>query len=1117
MIAGLSGSLLSHDALPAAVPAASDDQCAAARRRLRAWHAALTAEMGPACSARAVFDRVAAPLTAALGFRITLFGGDGARLFTAVLEADGRPAAALLVTEWGRDPAGAWRDGVRHGIGSSVRWCFCVTGPVLRVLDARRTYSRRFVEFELDTTIRDASSFAVFWELLRAAAFPPGERPLLDRAVALSEQYRSEVRATLQLGVQDALTCLIRAFAGARRRRAAPAIDALFDESLIVIYRVLFLLFAEARGLVPKWHPIYRGSYTIESLRAPVEMLPRPRGLWASLQAIARLAHRGCHAGTLRVPPFNGRLFSPAHAPLAESLALDDGAVRQALLALTTQPGRSGRRQIAYADLGVEQLGGVYERILDFEPAGANSDPAALTLVRAGRRKVTGAFYTPRALTEYLVRRTLAPLVGGADPSRVLSLRVLDPAMGSGAFLVAACRYLALEYESALIREGSVAAGDLSEQDRSGFRRAVAQRCLFGVDINPMAVQLGRLSLWLATLAADRPLTFLDHHLRAGNSLVGASLADLARQPAGTRPSQSRAARLPLFEAGDADTAIGATIERRLSMTHEPGDTIDQVRAKERTMASLLHESAPLARWKAAADLWCSGWFQDDSRVTARAGRATFGALVDQLLGRDAVLPDHVAAPLLEAARRIADGGRFFHWTLEFPEVFHDSDGRPGANAGFDAVIGNPPWEMLRGDRGDSGDAARLTGFARGSGVYLLQGGGHVNLYQLFLERALALTRPGGRLGLVLPSGFGSDHGCAALRRHVLDRTAVDTFISVENRGGLFPIHRSLKFLLVTATSRSSTAMLPCRFGIRSPDALDELADSGADPSIVPIPRSLIEQLTGDQLAIPELRSPADAAIVSRIACSTPALGDPAGWNAAFGRELNATDDRRHFLDARSRRRGRRYPVIEGKQIQPFAVDVTGARLHIPAGAAAVLLDPARTYGRARLAYRDVASATNRVTLVAAIVPAHVVTTHTLFCLKGSVDDEVQRFLCGVFNSFVANYLVRVRVGTHVTVSIIERLPVPRPPRDSAAFRDVAALALRLSVSPGDRSAAARLQAAVARLYGCTAPEFQHVLSTFPLVAAEDRDMAMDIFRGAPDHERSGTVPHSQQRPDAGN
>ena len=223
---------------------------------------------------------------------------------------------------------------------------------------------------------------------------------------------------------------------------------------------------------------------------------------------------------------------------------------------------------------------------------------------------------------------------------------------------------------------------------------------------------------------------------------------------------------------------------------------------------------------------------------------------------------------------------------------------------------------------------------------------------------------------------------------------------------------------------------------------LDALPDSGADPSCVPIPRSLVEQMTGAQLAIPELRTRADAAIASRIAFAIPALGDPAGWHAAFGRELNATEDRAHFVAGRPRTAAD-LPVIEGKLIQPFVADVAAARVHLSARTAAALLDPARTYGRPRLAYRDVAAATNRVTLIAAIVPANVVTTHTLFCLKNvELDDDEQAFLCGVFNSFVANFLVRLRVGTHVTTSIIARLPVPRPPRDSAAFREIAALSV---------------------------------------------------------------------------
>jgi hypothetical protein len=1095
MIPGLSGSLLSHDAVAGAIDTTSHSSTADVHRRVRAWHAAVASEMGPASSARAVFDRIAVPLGAALGFRVAPAHGpdEAGRSLGAVLEARGSAVAALLATEWGRDPAAAWRESVRHGIGTGVRWCFCVTGPVLRVFDARRTYSRRFAEFDLEIAIGEPASFTVLWRLLNADGFACSE-PVLDRAVAVSEQFRAEVRASLQQGVHKALTSLIRAFASAPRARRAPRQPAaLLDESLIVIYRILFLLFAEARGLVPKWHPTYRDSYTIESLRAPIERLARPPGLWQSLQAIARLAHRGCRAGTLRVPPFNGRLFSPAHAPLAESLELDDGAVREAMVALTTRAGTGGRQRIAYADLGVEQLGGVYERILDYEPVASDGDRASLTLVQAGRRKATGTFYTPRALTEFMVRRALAPLVNDAAPDEILSIRVLDPAMGSGAFLVAACRYLAIAYESALIRDGVRSASDIGEGDRAGFRRAVAQRCLFGVDINPMAVQLGRLSLWLATLAGDRPLTFLDHHLRAGNSLAGASLEDVLRQPPSGRGTRSRTAHLPLFDLDRADAAIGAAVGPRLSLAQDPGDTIEQVRAKERLLSSLQHAGAPLAAWKAVADLWCAEWFCQEK---SQRRQATFGALVDQLLGRDAVLPPRVSTPFLEEAAAIARRELFFHWPLEFPEVFHDANGRPSTSPGFDAVIGNPPWEMLRGERGTAGDSSALTAFTRSSGVYAWQGNGHANLYQLFLERALALVRSGGRIAMVLPSGFALDHGCATLRRALLDRTAVDTFVSIENRDGLFPIHRGLKFLLLTATRGGRTAALPCRFGVRSPDALDALPDTG-DPGSVRLPRSLIEAFAGDQLSIPDVRTPIDVAVLSRCAFSIPALSALEGWGVTFGRELNATDDRRHFVAGDDTTR--HLPVVEGKQIQPFVVDIAAARCYIPARTAARLLGSDGSFTRKRLAYRDVASPTNRLTLIAAIVPAGAVTTHTLFCLKGDIDDDIQRFLCGVFNSFAANYLVRTRIGTHVTVSTIARLPVPRPSVESRRFRNIAALSARLAAAPSDGAAAARLQASVAHLYGLTSIEFQHILDTFPLIPEAERAAAMNRFMASSD------------------
>lgn len=1085
MIPGLSGSLLSHDALSDnALISIRGGAATANYRWFQSWHRQLSREMGPASSARQVYDRVAVPLATSLGLRVVpAAASPGTTSVHALLHTERAPAATIVVTEWGRDPASAWRDAVRTGIAHGVKWTACITGPVLRLFDATRTYSRRFAQFDLEITAEDLASLELLYALMSAEAFN-GDETGLDRAVTISERHRAAVRTSLQSGVHDALTSLLRAFAAARRQ-LHPNAETLFEESLIVIYRILFLLFAEARGLVPKWHPIYRDSYTIESLRDSTERLASPPGLWESIQAIARLAHRGCRAGTLRVPPFNGRLFSPAHAPLAESLVLDDGAVRDAMLALTTRQEGTRRRRIAYSDLGVEQLGGVYERLLDFAPVRAGQHDDAPILQRADRRKATGSFYTPRPLTEFLVRRALAPLVHEVPAEGILALRIVDPAMGSGAFLVAACRYLAAAYEAALVRDGVVSALDVTEADRGGFRRLVTQRCLFGVDVNPMAVQLARLSLWLATLARDKPLTFLDHHLRVGNSLAGASIDDVLRHPSRKRRPATAREQLRLFDLDQLERDMQTIVVSRQSLALEPDDNIEQVRTKERVLAGLETRESPLTAWRRVANLWCAGWFLKEGQV--RTSKA-FGALVDEILGRGSVLPAHVSKPLFESIDASAEHHRFFHWQLEFPEVFRVGNAPVPMPFGFDAVIGNPPWEVLRGHPDLSGDTA-LTAFSRRSGAYRWQGEGHANLYQMFLERGLSLTRPGGRIALVLPSGFAVDHGCARLRAALMDRTSIDTFVTVENRDALFPIHRGLKFLLVTATNGQSTTTIPCRSGVRSASDFERIPDRG-DREAIDVPRSVIERFSGDQLAIPEIRRGEDVAILARTVFRFAPLASTDGWGIRFGRELNATDDRKHFVSRCSRGC---MPVIGGKQIQPFVAHIDRAAHYISQKTAARVLGSA-AFTKPRLAYRDVASASNRLTVIAAIVPAFVITTHTLFCLKRDVTEDVQLFLCGILNSFVANYLARLRVSTHVSASIMERLPVPRPTLDSREFRDIVGLTRRIVSSPYESEPIATLHAQVARLYRLEIRDFQHVLDTFPLVPLSERQAALAAF-----------------------
>ena len=1091
---------------------------ARAHASLERWRHGPALSLGPATSIRAMFDLAAAPLAVILGFEVgDIVLAPSGDLALASLGGPGGSTLVLLATPWGESLDRAWREAVRQAIKTDLRWCLCTNARQIRLVDTRRSYARSFVEFDIPAALEDAATFAVLWGLLRAEAFAafehdvdvPSSLTLFEAIVEAAAARAAAVCRSLHEGVLEALGELVGGLfitgrGRSRRSLQQPPLADVYEQALTIAYRILFLLFAEARGLVPMWHPVYRRSYSVESLLASIERSRQPTGLWESLQAISRLVHAGCRAGDLLVTPFNGRLFAPGRTPLGETSKLDDKTMGRVLLALGSEPGRpgAGRARIAYRDLGVEQLGAIYERVLDYQPrvavqvapvpdgSAASRPPSRVRLEPGGgRRKATGSFYTPRSITDYLVRRTLHPLIEGRSADEILELRVLDPAMGSGAFLVSACRYLAAAHEEAILRAGGCHPSDVTEPDRIATRRIIAQRCLFGVDLNPMAVQLARLSIWLATLAADRPLTFLDHHLVVGDSLVGASPADLARRPP---PGPAARAcgppkRLPLFDAEGFDQALGEVVPARFDIATRPDDSPAVVRSKEAMLARLSEPGSPLCRWKEVADLWCACWFWGDR---ARApGRAEFGELADTLLGRRGTLGGRVTGGLLTHARAVARVRRFFHWTFEFPEVFFDPEGHARNDPGFDAVIGNPPWDMVRSDSGTPAagvsctETRELTRFARDSGIYTATSGGHPNLFQLFVERAVRLARPGGRVGLVLPSGLATDRGCAGLRRLLLERCDTETIVGLDNVSAIFPIHRSVRFLALTTTTGARTRQVRCRFGVRHPELLDAIPDAAGDASLEQLPLALspalLRRLSGNDLDIPDLRSPRDLSILERAAASFPSMASGDGWNARFGRELNASDDRRHLVGS-----GQDLPVVEGKQLGPFAVRVDACRYRIPRGIASRLLEGPATFERARLAYRDVAGAANRLTLIAAIVPAGSVTTHTLFCLKTPLEPLEQWFLCGVLNSFVANYLVRPWITTHVRTGVIARLPVPRPDTGSEELGAVAALASFLSTRPGadDDPAYPRLQALVARLYRLTPADLAHVLGTFALV-----------------------------------
>ena len=1042
-------------------------------REIERWSERRDGSFGPASSVRAVTDGVVIPLLKILGLSV-IQRLDRAEL--AIVEAAWRGTASIpvVVVGWGESLDAAWRTSVLDAIRLDARWSVCSNGVAWRVVDAHRTWSRHYIEFDLGLVAHEPEARALLWRIGRGESLTQTPS-LLERIVDLSDSYGAEMCRALGAGVIEALELILKGF-GEKRRRAAPP-DRLFEQSLTVLYRVLFLLFAEARGLVPMWHPVYRDRYSIESIVTTL-LAGRPyRGVWPAIRAISLMAHAGCDAGELRATAFNGRLFSPAGVDAFDRQGVGDGVMGKAVMAVSTTPPVRGRvrRRIAYGELDVEELGLVYERVLARD-----------------LRKATGTFYTPRSLTAHLVRETLAPLLVDRTADQILELRILDPAMGSGAFLVAACAQLAEAAEEALIREGRWHRGEVTAVDRMMLRREVAQRCLFGVDLNPTAVQVARLSLWLTTLAADRPLTFLDHHLVAGNSLVGASIDDVRSRPPGRRSAGARA-DLPLFDDVNLTSVLRGAVDARLRVTRQPDESAATVRSKERALAIVHAPDGPLGRWAQVLDLWCAGWFWERP---SPPDRGVFGALVDLVLHRKSSLPAHTSAPLLEAAQTAATRHRFLHWPVAFPEVFSDERGEPLPDAGFDAVVGNPPWDMVRGDSGDEPirdvrrrDARGLASFARESGIYRIDSRAHVNVYQLFVERAIQLTRRHGRIGLVLPGGILTDTGSGPLRRYLFNHAQIDRVTGLINRRGVFPVHRSVRFALLTCTTGERTGSVRCQFGL---DRVEQLGDGqgAAERPVITLTRAFLSRLSGeDDLAIPDLRTSADVRILERTSARVPRLGSREGWNVSFGRELNATDDRRLFVPFRADRPGRR--VLGGKEIDPFRTSVGTCR-HQLADEASV-----RIPRRPRLAYRDVASASNRLTLIAAIVPADVVTTHTLFCLKTPLQIDTQHVLCALLNSFVANYLVRFRVNTHVTVQLVSRLPVPRPDEHGRDFPRLAGLARTLMRAPSGAEQEpeyAELQAIVARLYGLSETDFRHVLSTFPLMPDDVRALCLARF-----------------------
>jgi hypothetical protein len=525
---------------------------------------------------------------------------------------------------------------------------------------------------------------------------------------ALREQAVSALRALLD-GLQSADRLADGAILGSYRDH----LDEVHRGLVTAIVRCVFVLFAEARGLLP----IDRDS--LARLHAQLvrdrgrhgDSLEHRHGAWARILRLFRALHDGARAADgLPLPARRGDLFDPDAFPFLEGrprgtsqrpderLALppvSDGVVVRILDLLLLHDGR----RLPYKRLDIEQLGSVYEGLMGFEIAIAGGD--SLAVQPGEERRNTGSHYTPRSLTSSIVATALGPalerLGPGATAEQILSLRICDPAMGSGAFLLEACRQLANHLVAAWRRAKATPALPPDEAPLLHARRLVARQCLYGVDRNPLAVDLARLSLWLLTLAREHPFTFVDHALRRGDSLVGLSreqIHHVSLDP-GTGHTLVDPARDSLLDAEGA-LAIARTVGDAMITCYflESSD-----RARRRALQEL---TGTIPRWLA------TGEGERELREKIRALRA----------GSPGVEP--------------------FHWPLEFPEVFSAERG------GFDVFIGNPPFLGGRSISERIGEAysAWLVSAHEGAS-------GAGDLVAHFFRRSFELLRPGGVLGFI--------------------------------------------------------------------------------------------------------------------------------------------------------------------------------------------------------------------------------------------------------------------------------------------------------------------------------------------------------------------------------
>ena len=674
---------------------------------------------------------------------------------------------------------------------SGVTWGILTNGKQWRLYHRDTSYRLdSFYEVDLGKVLidDDIDAFRYFYYFFRREAFAHSHT-FLDDVLTGSARYTVAVSDNLADSIYSALEALMNGFLTypdnqslGQLTRICPTpsdtlnlgeteLETLHENCLILLYRLLFILYAESRGLLPLEDADYRASYSLDALAAEVHAeldagteIPALRSdYWARLQDLCRLIDKGWEE---RIPQYNGGLFNPSRHPFLETAKIGNAVLAEVINLLTRT---TEKERIAYQDLAIQHLGNIYEGLLEYNVR-AEGEPPVVRLIRDKKeRKASGSYYTSDAIVRAMVEDALDALCSRKSYDEILRLKVLDPAMGSGHFLVGAIDYLALQLathpdappirarlesaptgRSAPTGESAPIGRLVADTDTeiAYWRRRVVENCIYGVDLNPMAVELAKVSLWLHTVAKGEPLSFLDHHIRCGNSLIGANITELANLPALSK--RRRADETPQtalsMDFGWTDT-VSEAVGHYLVIENMEGQTADDIHAMEQELQLAQQR---LSRHKAIANLWMSVHFGNAVKP------GDYRAFTTEETGAPLDLP------VYQKARELAERYRFFHWEIEFPEVFRDELGQALANPGFDAILANPPY----GAKFSSHEKTYLKRVAKDTR--------NPNSAALFIDAAKnRLLKSDGVLAFIVPKSLLYVESWRSLAFALLDKTRV--------------------------------------------------------------------------------------------------------------------------------------------------------------------------------------------------------------------------------------------------------------------------------------------------------------------------------------------------------